>query len=345
MVRGPIGALIPGVARDDVELAVVVHVESAGGLEGARCVDRVLFPGGLRGPRRAGEGQASTVQTSAAQVKRPSRTGRGSLRAFSVVGCGPVSAEGGSPGVSRGRPHPRRSRRRPRRRRGVPRERAAARLARGRRVAAAGSVSAESSRVDRLDVRARPPSPRSRGVSRASTSIHETPSVVDSRVRRPSSRPWRANALGPGREWAYSRLFQPGTASRISTHPSRSGSSTASDRATSPYGAFVTENRPSITSADPEPFPERAEVRSRLYSVGGPRAPHPRPPLTRDSPSMRIRSAASSSPSIVTTRLDSPSTPRIARARPRPRAPWRAHPPAGPTCWPTPVPASRGGPA
>ena len=46
----PVGCLVPGVARDDVELAVVVDVEDARRLKLALAVDRVLLPLRLVGP-------------------------------------------------------------------------------------------------------------------------------------------------------------------------------------------------------------------------------------------------------------------------------------------------------
>ena len=49
VVRLPVGSLVPGVAADDVELAVVVDVEHAGRLELAPPVDRVLLPLRLAG--------------------------------------------------------------------------------------------------------------------------------------------------------------------------------------------------------------------------------------------------------------------------------------------------------
>ncbi len=55
-VKGlPVGSLVPGVAREDVELAVVVDVEDARGLELAPAVDRVLLPLRLVRPEGPGD--------------------------------------------------------------------------------------------------------------------------------------------------------------------------------------------------------------------------------------------------------------------------------------------------
>ena len=49
VVRLPVGRLVPRVAADDVELAVVVDVAYARGLELALAIDGVLFPLRLAG--------------------------------------------------------------------------------------------------------------------------------------------------------------------------------------------------------------------------------------------------------------------------------------------------------
>jgi hypothetical protein len=59
-------AAIPGVARDDVRLAVVVHVEDPGGLERAFRVDVVLLPLRLAGSAAA----PSAARTRAAGAMR-----------------------------------------------------------------------------------------------------------------------------------------------------------------------------------------------------------------------------------------------------------------------------------
>ena len=60
VVRLPVRGLVPGVAADDVELAVVVDVEHAGRLELALAVDRVLLPLRLAGPGRREQEQTSS---------------------------------------------------------------------------------------------------------------------------------------------------------------------------------------------------------------------------------------------------------------------------------------------
>ena len=77
VVRRPRRALIPRVARDDVELAVVVDVEGARGLELALAVDRVRLP--LRIVRPGG----------CAQGEDGDRAG----------GEGSVMPHGGTPGI------------------------------------------------------------------------------------------------------------------------------------------------------------------------------------------------------------------------------------------------------
>ena len=60
VIRLPVGSLIPGVARDDVELAVVVDVEDARRLELALAVDRVLLPLRARPALTAGARRKTT---------------------------------------------------------------------------------------------------------------------------------------------------------------------------------------------------------------------------------------------------------------------------------------------